>query len=335
MSLLVGVGMLCYSCKPDVNLTGVPTDTLVVYGLFNPSDSVHHLLIYRAVGGKEKSAEELLADPALLYPSSLQVMISVLAAGGNVLSQLTFKPETVFAEQFGVPFRILWRARGLVPRQAATARLTVTSENKHYNATSTISLLTNIDIYSPSETDTSQVIDLSGRAPFRILWKHTSPAVIYAIEVTLFYREDNGTTTASKKVSWLSHPWIDPGIETCLGGTCNAPLKLEDFLRALKGSLSADASVVRQATHLIVTVWAGDNNFMTYRKVQQAQTFTLTAEQSLPLWGNIDGALGLFAVVYSESTVPHRLSSSTIDSIACSDLSRSLNFKTSAGTLCQ
>lgn len=314
---------------------GNPADTLIVYGILNPSDTLHSLLVYRSVSGKERGAEELLSDPALLYPTGIQVTIKLLSSSGNTLSEFSFKPETLFVPQFNAPFRLVWRARGSVPLQAAVARLTITSEDGNHNATSTIPLLTNIDIYYPSETDTSQEIDLSGKAPFSVGWEHNPLAVTYAVELTLLYREGNGSTMSDRRVSWLAHPWVDPGVENCLGNICRVTVSLGDFLGALAGNIPASDSVVREATHLLITIWAGDENYMTYRRIQQAQTFSLAAEQALPLWGNIDGALGMLAMVYSESTVPHRLSPGTIDSIACSAITRPLNFKTSAGTLCQ
>ncbi len=309
--------------KPSVDIYGERVDTVVVYSLLDPADTVNYAVIYRAVLS-EGSATEQLSKPELLYPSGWTVRVSW--AGGT----LSFYPETLPLPLFNSPFRVVYRTAGFLP-ELTPVTLEILDESGQLVASAQIVTLEKIRAIYPSPYDTITPLEFYPGENLQLIWERVQGAHAYAIQLGLIYERESGAGTWIKDTEYVDvAPFYVPP-----AGTYSLQLSYsaDEFYQSL--SVRLDTTTTKRVLGMITVFWAASKELYDYARSYSAQLYSLAGTELLPVWTNVKGGLGVVASRTRTYVGPHRLSSKSIDSLACNEITRSLRFLTSGNQLCR
>ncbi len=318
--LLLGLGLLSACRKETIDLTGEPVDTTVVYALIDPADTVHTFLVFKSVLKDGVPVDEMLSDAQAVFPPSLGVEI----VQGNRVWQA--QRDSLPVPFFQLPYRIVYRVRAsLTPGEPYVVRI---REGDRIVARVNPTPIGRWTFLYPSPVDTITKIGWVSLKGQRLVWYHPKGAAAYALEMLLYYQERiNGVWKSRVASIELEDLWRPERISG--SGQVIWQIKLRDLLQRISASLppAQDSIERRRLIKIAFRPWAVTEEFMTYRRSQQAVSASVASGQVLPIWTNVEGGLGLVTTRYHLYLGRYELDAQSLDSLACSDLTHHLGFE--------
>ncbi len=263
--------VLINSCKP-VDLSADFKDITISYGIINPNDDIHYFKIYRGFITDENAYEAALNPDNIYYPiDSIEVRLEE-ALNGRIVRSAILDTTTQIAKNdghFANPKQIVYFSDWQLNKEA-TYRLVIKR------------LPTKEEVYA----QTLLVGDFSIRRPmqnwnmnydkgYKIQFYKADNAALYDIYLTFYYIEvDNNTgEIAHKKITKkLNSDYIRTTTSSEISYSDFTPKTFfTNFIQTIPTNPNVtryiDAVDNKAFRCLRLTVWAGDNNYLTYREV--------------------------------------------------------------------
>ncbi|MFK7903905.1 MAG: DUF4249 family protein [Chitinophagales bacterium] len=326
------------ACSTDFDVTSDWKEITVVYGLLNPQDPVQYIRIQKAFLSENTSAIELAqVGDSLFHETGGEALSASLeeyrkASNGSDVLNRTIALEKVNAADDGIskeegvfatdPYFLYKTSANMDENK--TYRLVINTPDGNV-VSSTTSMVKNFNVSRPSSD-----IGVSFLADYNLFWLPAENAAIYDVDVYFNYKETrnvNGTNVVEqKRIKWdaLNSGKADDLAST--GNSIKVELKSDRFLDFLVNNIEEDPNVIEREVGLLdFTIWAGSEDFLTFNEVAIAQ-FGITSSQAQPTYSNIENGLGLFTSRYKKEINDVFFLGTTIDLIACGDVTKHLQF---------
>ncbi len=158
-------------------------------------------------------------------------------------------------------------------------------------------------------------------------WNDDPNASFYDLSMRIHYTEapqNNPSDTTSKFLDWSIAKNLKPdnsqfGLVT---------YELEDgarFYQFLQNNLDVNPSIQRRLSRIDVIVYAGGEELLKYIEAGLANS-GITSAETLPLYSNIDGGLGLFSTRYAEQTRGFLPNQAMLDTLSSGPYTNQLGF---------
>ncbi len=334
LTLILGIS----ACSTDFDVNSDWKEITIVYGLLNPQDDVQYIRIQKAFLSEDTNALELAQiGDSLYHNSNGEALRATLEeyrtqSNGNLILDKTITLQKVSADDEGIV-----KEGGVFATSPYFLYKTTTpiNENRTYR------LVINTPAGNVVSSETNMVKDFAVSRPnpeisvsfltdYNLFWTPAENAAIYDVDLYFNYTETrkiNGEdVTESKRIKWdaLTNGQTDDLATT--GGAIKVELSSDRFLSFLANNIEADSEVIERVVgDLDFTIWAGSEDFLTFNQVALAQ-FGITSSQAQPTYTNVENGVGLFTSRFRKEINDVPVLATTIDLIACGDVTGHLNF---------
>ena len=302
--LFVFLGASFQNCSNDFELTENWKDITIIYGLLDASDSVQYIRVEKAFLDESTSALVGAQVADSLYYEDVTVQLQELPGGGgsglfHILEKVDANTEG-FQKVDGIfatsPNYIYKLDKPLVT--SAAYRLIVSKGDNSDDIIAQTDVIGTFNITFP--TNNFKLRFASGNGQF-FRWNEDPDAGFYDLVLRIHITEapaGNPSDVTYKSLDWKIASNIKPD-----NSTNNLIIhEVEDgadFYKFLQGSLTPDATIVRDLLSVDILVYAGGHELLNYMEAGRA-TAGITSAESLPTYTNISEGLGLFSTRYSQ-----------------------------------
>jgi len=290
--------ILC-SCETDFDITDSYKDTMVVYGLLDPTQDIQSIRINKSYLGREDAETMGENYDSIQYPvGDLEVSIYIDEDTSN---RFYFTADTIekndngsFATDNNIVY-MLYDSDNLFVDSSATYNLLIFNKKNNERITSSTSLITEFEIIKS---------DISG--PFRFYDPTPAPGVTnfpfkqirwtsaiydgsysdltYQIDLQINYVEDNKDTLS---VLWKQAPIISQPEND---GEIN--LEGQQFFNFLSNNISQDPSKIRHFLSIDLIISIGSPELTKYININQPSS---GISQERLEYTNINNGIGIFS----------------------------------------
>ncbi|CAN5918221.1 hypothetical protein BH11BAC7_BH11BAC7_15980 [soil metagenome] len=321
------LAFLFTTCSTDLDILDDWKETMVVYGLLDPSIDTQYVRIEKAFLGPDNALSMAQNFDSINYPGGLNVYLSKFNANGVLVASYAMNFDTSKSKNAGIfssPRQVLYSipTADILPFDATfTYRIDVSHGTISVNATT--SLVSNFVISRPSGT----TIDLRKITPTTkvlVEWNGSANARIYQVAARFYYRERNQSNVVVNKVA---PDWLIRTVKTTQSNASSLQsidFDPNGFYQYLANVLVNDPNVsAREADSIKFVVYAGGEALSTYMEVNAPST---SLAQEKPVYTNINGGLGVFSSRYEKLTNKMTFTFATRDTIAKGQFSCHLQF---------
>lgn len=292
--ILLLSGLFC-GCSTDFDTIAPWKETMVVYGLLNPNDSIQYIRISKAFLGEGNSLVFAQQSDSIYYGDVLDVMIERFQNNTLLETHHLVKIDTVPKETgtFHAPYQEVYADVNPLydgtTNDGSIYKLSIFNRVTGLLVTASTKLIEDFPITSPNSTSQYKFNSQSG-----LTWKFTSSKLgrVYGITQKINYVEINTVTgdSASKSIDWYLGDRISiEGIQSVI----SYPFESRDLYRLLGGNIAVDSNMVRHMAPNPVDVYvsAGTQELYTYMQVNDPNSGII---QDKPLYTNIVNGVGMF-----------------------------------------
>ena len=313
-------------CSTDFETIAPWKETMVVYGLLNPNDSIQYIRISKAYLGEGNALIMAQQGDSVYYGDVLDVMLERYKNNSLQESHMLVRNDTVPKDVNGIfiaPYQEVYAYPYAMPlattNDGSIYKLTITNRSTGNVVTASTKIIENFNISAPNSTSLYKFNLLSQT------WKLTSSKLgrVYGITQKINYVEINTATqdTVTKSIDWyLGDKLSIPDIESEI----RFPFTANDMYRLLGGNIAVDANKTRHlaANPIDVYISAGTEELYTYMQVTEQNTGIV---QDKPLYTNIVNGIGLFTCRNTRK-ISIRLHPDAYAALDTSAYTRDLNF---------
>lgn len=327
ISFIILLSASLSGCSTDFETIAPWKETMVVYGLLNPNDSIQFIRISKAYLGEGNALIMAGQGDSIYYGDVLDVKMERIRNNGVVESHALIRIDTVPKDTPGVffaPYQEVYAyPYSLHPsstNDGSVYKLTITNRVTGNVVSASTELIENFPVASPNS-----VSPYKFNNPLGLSWKLTSSerGRIYGVSHKINYAEINTITGDSfvYSLDWrLTDKISIPEVEAEI----RFPFVSTDLYRILGGNISVDADKRRRLAPNPIDVYisAGTEELYTYMQVTQENTGII---QDKPLYTNIENGIGLFTSrnVRKISVTMHPEAYAALDT---SEYTKNLNF---------
>lgn len=283
-------------CANEINTNADEKEIMVVYGLIDPNDSIHHIRIHRAFLTNGESALEVAKDADEIFFDSLEVTIDEYDIGTSTpifrVSYPLFKNTSLAKEPgiFSSENNIVYTLNQQL-NENYLYRLTVKNKITGNIATAETRMVQNPKLITPSGFTTLFLIN--PEKTFSIIWSEGLNAKVYDVTFRFYWDEydsaSNQLLDSNKFIDWR----IVQSKEINTSAQLRNNILGSNFYSFLGSQLPSQVGKYRIPKKIDFIYWGADENFYLYRKVNAPN---IGIVQSKPEYTNIsDGNFGLFA----------------------------------------
>ena len=331
--ILLFAMMFINGCSNDIDISAEWREIPIVYGLLDPSDSKHYVVIYKGFIDDELDNTILASNPDSIYfPDVLDVTIN---DGQN---EFTLQRED--ASLFGMP-KDTTRVNDSLPLYPAspnyvytfskqlnvtkTYELTITNTTNGNTYTSSTTLLENFKITRPLPNFN---FDLTSDDQ-EIQWDPAKNAEIYELTMRFSYTEWNVNSPGDKDtlfVDWVIPNRVISDIDNPDSGL-NLKIAPNTMYAILSSRLSDDNNLRRNAldSAVVFFISCGGSALREYIQLADAQG-GITQLQIKPVYSNITDGLGIFSSRFVRMGRRLAITPPSLDSLSCGQFTQFLNF---------
>lgn len=325
--LFCSLGFLFTTCSTELDILDDWKETMVVYGLLDPSIDTQYVRIEKAFLGPDNALSMAQNYDSINYPGGLNVYLSKFNSSGVLVAAYPMNFDTSRNKDAGIfasPRQVLYSipTAAIAPMDPTyTYRIDISHGNISVNATT--SLVPNFIITRPFPGS----IDLRKMTPntmVSVQWNGSANARIYQVAARFYYRERDLSNNITNKVT---PDWLIRTVKTTASNAAS-PQSIDfdpnSFYQYLSNILVNDPNVTaREADSLKFVVYAGGEELATYMEVNAPSTSLV---QEKPVYTNINNGLGLFSARFEKVTNPYLLTPFTKDTLAKGRYSCHLQF---------
>ncbi len=310
------------SCKTEIDVTGPWKENAAIYGLLNSNDSVHYLRIHRAYLDSQRSALEITRIEDSIYFDSLNVMAYTYS--GNLIIDSVILKKSILNNKDSGMFKY--------PEQALYSfQKKLNSDHKYhfkinnpltsYQASASTQIIES-DIYVIRPGELSKINFVSDRI-HKVDFRLPKYAFDIEIYVELFFTESIGTT--SKTDSIKVQLYRSTNTEFDAGEIINVEYPGKSFYSNLKNQIKEVPNIKRSADSIQYHFYFRGEHLSNYIRAGYAQS-GISGSQALLEYSNVENGNGIVSSVTEKHIYSKELSPIFKDSLACSYLTKNLNF---------
>jgi hypothetical protein len=299
------ISILFHSCSTDFSTVAPYKETMVVYGLINPHDSVQYVRVSKAYLGEGNSLIMAQQKDSVNYADVLDVKMQRLL-NGAAIQTVQLQRDTGILKNPGLfnnPYQVVYKTTNQILMDGSAYKLIVHNNQSGLTATSVTNVIDDISNFLPNNIDNpSFPMDFISNIPYKITFDPPSRnGWVYNITIRFHYKEVNLTTndTTLKYVDWILGDQVTSG---SLSPVSFSQIYRIDLYRIVGNAITpADTTVIRRVIDsfpIELMFTAGTEDLYTYQQVTQPSQGIV---QERPLFTNIDNGVGLFTCRYSKS----------------------------------
>lgn len=317
------------SCSNELDINAEWKEVPVIYGMLNPDSSRQYIKLYRAFLDESANALDMAKNPdSIYYNDDIELTIEKKNTGQRII--LT----KIDAASLGWPME-----EGIFP---STPNIVYVFNESLDAAETYIIRFFNPATGNVAKAETPVVNDFQINSPLpgsdlnftsinpiTIQWRSAKHGKVYDVVLRFTYEEwkiDQPTSVVTKSIEWnIARSLVSAGVGG--GEPLTVTIRGRDFFSFVKSQLSEDTSVRRRAVSRPITLFfytAGEALY-NFIRVNQAQS-GITSLQTLPDYTNVEGGLGIFSTRRYKALTDLGLTRSTLDSLSCGVITRSLHF---------
>lgn len=317
--------LLCFfisSCSTDVDVIGEWKETMVVYGLLNPSDAVHYIKIGKAFLGEEDAFVMAQEYDSLYYSNDLEITLQRIKSG-VLIETITLQKDASITKDSGTfssPNQILYKTNQPIYGDSKYT-LEITNTNTGNYTTASTFLVKDFTIDKPKTTESVNWNLIN--SDYKVKWQSAENGKLYQLTIRFNYTEENTATqvTESKYIDWVFTP--EESNNTSAGEDMEVAIDGQSFYTFVASMIEPNGLVNRSIGKLdfIITIAAED--FTTYMEVNQPSSGVL---QEKPVFTNIENGIGIFSSRFEKTVSGLNMSTSSQDSLRFGSHTKNLGF---------
>lgn len=320
---------LLAGCSTDFETIAPWKETMVVYGLLNPNDSIQYIRISKAYLGEGNAIVMAQEADSIYYTDSLEVKMERFEGSSLLESHALIRCDSsevpkengTFSAPYQAVYKYIYSLHPSANDDNSVYKLTVTNRSSGNVVTASAKMIENFPINAPNAVSAYKFNSPSGQT-----WKLISSkrGRIYGITQKIKYWEVNTLThdSVEKIIDWYlgDKLTVSPEVEAEI----RFPFASLDLYRLLGGNIAIDANKTRRLDAIPIDVYvsAGSEELYTYMQVTDQNT---GITQDKPLYTNIENGIGLFTCRNTRKIGIH-LHPETYNALDTSQYTKYLNF---------
>ncbi|MBL0341930.1 MAG: hypothetical protein IPP71_13930 [Bacteroidetes bacterium] len=274
---LLLTGICLTSCDNEINLEAPYKEIGVIYGIIDPSDSIHFVRIQKAFLGKGNILEMAQIADSIYYPDILDVQL-LRIKDGNILSSISLtrfdgppKEDGVFPK---TP-NILYKTNGEVISRDSDYKIVVKNTQSGHVFSAQTPIVDSIKIIKPSIPSIA-LIQWASQFPQKVEYNTAVNGKIYNLTIRFKYQEEviGSGIIVSKFVDWVFPNELVSN--TSQIKTITLEIEGEDFYKFVGEAIKVDPNVIRYAGKLDFIFSGGAEFLANYVAINQATSSILT-----------------------------------------------------------
>ncbi len=313
------------SCDNELDIVAPYKEIGVVYGLLNPTDSIHYVRIHKAYLGEGNALVMAQNPDSIYYPDILDVRMQRVI-NGNVVEDFPltrFTGDPLDPGTFPSTPNILYKTNGEKIYRDSDYKLLITNTETGYYMESETPIIDSLLISRPP-IQSSFPIPWAGSNPILVEYTTGMDAKVSNLTVRFNYREEDITTglITNEFVDWkflpkdVKNPQVPETVTMQLDG--------QAFFRFIGDAVKVDPNVKRYALGTDFIITSGAEFLANYININSATTSILT---SIPVYSNIDGGTGIFSSRYVQVSPNKPLDANSLSYLSTGPYTDDLGFQ--------
>ena len=320
------------SCSTEVDLEAEWEDIPVVYAFLSLQDTAHYVRVQKVFLEPDGNALQIARNTDSIYYQNAAVEMTNLRTGETLLMERVNgaeegypKEEGLFANDPNVLYKV--KADEISLQGGDSVQLAINRGEFTEPAFATTRILGKIDT-SASPSPSQRIGRLRYTTNLTVTWIPSEEAELFDITFVIRYRESADPDTPSefieKSLEWPIAKGItrrnpDRGRESFM-------IRGEAFYEFLSLSIPPSDGEIRLLDGIDIRITAGGVEMLELVELSQAN-IGITSAQSIPVYSNVEGGLGIFTSRYQLERTGIQLTQEALDSLQDGIYTRDLNFK--------
>jgi hypothetical protein len=306
------------ACENEVFINAEYKETIVIYGLLDPQDSIQYIKVNKAYLNENIGALEAAKISDSLYLDSTRVELKRISNGQIIVCTAEAGP-TKDSGIFANNKNILWVTREKIyPNEEY--EITVSNPLTKTKAVSTTKTVGNTKIRSPF-IDQTNVFSV-GPEYLTISYVAAPNAFAYDARFHVYYEEINTADTNAKVLKMATWRVVN----NYLVGNNPSPMRQVprlSFLQFLQSNITAAPNLKHRIKWVGLSLYAGNQTLVDYISVNEP---SIGIVQKQAEFTNINGGYGLFASRSTSKVYGIPIDASSIVYLQKHELTKALNF---------
>jgi hypothetical protein len=338
LSLLVFSSLLFSRCSTDFEITSDWKDVTILYGLLNYTDTAIYVKVNKAYLDKKTNALVQAQIPDSVYYQNITVTLSEFNNTGTLTNTFTMNKvdgnDEGFAKETGVfpqSPNYLYKVK-YSPKTDRTYRVSVNKNDGNVSSAET-AIVGDIVVIRPTAAIAINMLP-GNNSSTTASWKNPKNGKFYGLTVRINYTEipnDSPQDSVQKHIDWKIFDEYLPDIPDA-GTTVEYKVFTQGLYETMAQLIPVNVNVTRKLRPAEFIFASGAEDLYTYTQVVKAKE-GITQGQIQPDFTNVNNGLGLLSSRTFKTSLAI-LKPSTIDSVACNKMTKSLRFLNSQGQLC-
>lgn len=323
LKVFCAIVLLQTSCKTDVELLAPYKETMVVYGLLDPSDSVQYLRINKAFLGQGDAYSFAQNPDSINYKDTLEVVLERYKNNNKIgtINLVRFEGPPLDSGIFASQPNILYKTVGSDSiYQDSEYKLTINHKETGLVATSQTNVVGKItNLINPSTVGSLDIVSTNN--PFVAKWTAGANSKIYDLTLRFHYFEIEKSTGViePKSFDWF----VSTSIVQSSTNIISMAIPSTTFYQTIRKNIEPNSNVNRRLVGIDFIYTGGTEEFYTYYQVNKPSSGIV---QSIPTYTNIEGGVGIFASSYTQILPGRTLNSASFDSLFVGQYTGDLGF---------
>ena len=303
---LISSALFLVSCDNDIDLTAPYSEIGVIYGLIDPSDSIHVVRIQKAFLGEGDASQMAQIVDSTYYPDILDVQMHRIK-NGSVISSFPLtrfigddKDPGAFPSSPNIlyksPFQILFRD--------SEYRIVVKNTQSGYEFSATSPVVDSLRITRPTKSPNTFIQFSNEAFPYKVEYTSAMNGKITTMTIRFHYTEEvagSGMPAEQKYLDW-KFPTKEMEDAQVLEQVI-IEIKGEDFYRYVGDNIPVIPGIIRYSPVLDFIFESGAEVLANYVEINQASSSIST---TIPYYSNVVGGTGIFSSRYYQ-VIPNKL----------------------------
>jgi len=288
--IFFGCSLLFHGCDNTVDINAKWKEVMVVYGLLNPTDSIHYLKINKAFLNEKTSALEAAAVSDSLYFNDLDVRV-VRVEDQTVYPCAVDNSVPKDSGIFAYDRNTLWTFRAKVS-QFNIYRLEITRKSTGTKIESTTIICGQPAVFAPiADTFSTMNLQLEN---IPVIYNSGLNTAAYDIRMDFIYDEFPIADTFRKTQKTITWRLITDQRTNNYGGGIRLTniIPRTAFFQFIASQIKQDAKLRRRAKYVAFTFYGGAPQLVDYISVSEP---SIGIVQKQAEYTNITGGLGIFS----------------------------------------
>jgi hypothetical protein len=322
--ILIAAALTFQACDNTIELEAPYKEIGVVYGLINPSDSIHYIRIQKAFLGKGNAIEMGQVTDSIYYPDVLDAKLERVK-NGSVLETINLARFNAWNKDEGTfpsAPNFLYKTNGERIFQDSEYRLTVTNTLTGYQMVANTPIVDSIVVIKPSYSSTALISFANDIFPYNVRFVPSADSKVYNLTIRFKYTEDINNVVTAHYIDWAFPNKIISNSSSASEVEIEIPG--EDFYEFVASKLNPEPNTIRFAGNLDFIFTTGSEFLSNYISINQATTSILT---SIPQYSNVENGTGIFSSRFIQVSPDKSLDQASLEKLRNGPITGDLGFQ--------